>query len=48
MGRKLEIILSVEQELELETTFRTGKSAKLRQRYRIILFKSGGRTSKND
>lgn len=47
MGRKLEIILSGEQKLELETTFRSSKNATLRQRCQILLLKSSGRTSKD-
>lgn len=47
MGRKLEIILSAEQKLKLETMFRTSKNATLRQRCQIVLLKSGGRTSKD-
>ncbi len=47
MGRKLEIILTPEQRMELEHCYKTGKSHAFRQRCRMVLLKSSGKLTKD-
>jgi hypothetical protein len=47
MGRKLEIILTPEQRMELEHCYKTGKSHAFRQRCRMVLLKSSGKITKD-
>lgn len=46
MGRKLEIILTASQKIELEKHYRQGDSHAFRQRCRMVLLKATGITTK--
>ena len=47
MGRKLTIILTTEQRLELEHGYKTGDSHAFRQRCRMVLLKSSDKLTKD-
>lgn len=47
MGRTLKVILTNEQQLELEHSYKTGDSHSFRQRCRMVLLKSSGKLTKD-
>ncbi len=47
MGRTLKVILTTEQQIELEHGYKTGNSHAFRQRCRMVLLKSSGKLTKD-
>jgi transposase-like protein len=47
MGRTLKVILTNDQRLELEHSYRTGDSHSFRQRCRMVILKSSGKLTKD-